>query len=82
MEIKPQCSVADAERVNGDVAIEFESGECALYSAALLHSLLSAATQLGDAAEEDWNFHRFGFRRAGRQLMISLRPSCITSPLT
>jgi hypothetical protein len=46
MEAAPQFRVVDAERLSGDVEIEFDSGECALYSAALLHSMLTRANKL------------------------------------
>jgi hypothetical protein len=46
MEPSPEPRVADAERVSGDVVIEFEDGKCALYSAALLHSMLARAIEL------------------------------------
>jgi hypothetical protein len=53
MEVTPQSRVVDAERVGGDVVVEFDSGECALYSAALLHSVLTRATELSDTLAEE-----------------------------
>jgi hypothetical protein len=53
MEVSPQSRVVDAERVGGDIVVEFDSGECALYSAALLHSMLTRATALSDTIAEE-----------------------------
>jgi hypothetical protein len=54
METASDCVVVYAERVGGDVIIEFNDGKCALYSASFLHSMLTEATEM-DASdyEED-----------------------------
>ena len=46
--------VVYAERVGGDVIIEFNDGKCALYSASFLHSILTQATEMDapDSEEE------------------------------
>ena len=44
--------VVYAERVGGDVVIEFNDGKSALYSASLLHSMLTQVTEI-DASDSD-----------------------------
>jgi len=46
MEPAPEHAVVYAERVCGDVVIEFNDGTSALYSAACLHSMLAQAAQV------------------------------------
>lgn len=53
MEAVVKFRVINAERVGGDVVIEFDCGECALYPAALLHSVLTHATEPSDAEFEE-----------------------------
>jgi hypothetical protein len=48
METKPAHHIAIAERMNGGVLIEFDSGESAIYSASLLYSVLAKAEPLPD----------------------------------
>jgi hypothetical protein len=45
--------VVYAERVGDDVVIEFDDGECALYSADLLRSMLAQATRVGSSLDGD-----------------------------
>ena len=54
MEALPECVVVYAERVGGNVIIEFNDGKSALYSASFLHSMLARATELeaSDSEEE------------------------------
>jgi hypothetical protein len=54
METASDCIVVYAERVGGNVIIEFNDGKCALYSASFLYSMLTLATELGapDSEEE------------------------------
>jgi hypothetical protein len=42
-----------AERVGGNVIIEFNDGKCALYPASFLHSMLTEATQLDTSDFEE-----------------------------
>ena len=44
--------ITHAERLKTGVIITFEDGKCALYSAALLHSVLSQAEELMDSDED------------------------------
>jgi hypothetical protein len=53
MEAASDCVVVYAERVGGDVIIEFNDGKYALYSASFLHSMLTEATQLDTSDFED-----------------------------
>jgi hypothetical protein len=52
MEAASECVVVYAERVGGNVIIEFNDGKCALYPASFLHSMLTEATQL-DTSDSD-----------------------------
>jgi len=49
-----ECVVVYAERVGGNVIIEFNDGKCGLYSASVLYSMLTQATDLNapDSEEE------------------------------
>jgi len=42
-----------AERVGGDVIIEFNDGKSALYSASFLHSVMTEAAELDTSDSED-----------------------------
>jgi hypothetical protein len=53
MEDPPDCDVVYAERLGGDVLIEFSDGEAALYSASLLRSIVDQATGLDEPDEPD-----------------------------
>jgi hypothetical protein len=44
--------VVYAERVGGNVIIEFNDGKCALYSASFLHSMLTQVTEM-DASDSE-----------------------------
>ena len=48
-----ECAVVYAERVGGDVIIEFNDGKSALYSASFLHSILAQAIELDGADSEE-----------------------------
>jgi hypothetical protein len=48
--------VVDAERMGGNLLIFFESGECALYPANLLHSILPEATTLDESGASEMDF--------------------------
>ena len=52
MKTASECVVVYAERVGGNVIIEFNDGKCALYSASFLHSMLTQATEL-DASDSE-----------------------------
>jgi len=52
MKTASECVVIYAERVGGNVIIEFNDGKCALYSASFLHSMLTQATEL-DASDSE-----------------------------
>jgi hypothetical protein len=52
MEAASDCVVVYAERVGGDVIIEFNDGKCALYSASFLHSMLTQVTEM-DASDSE-----------------------------
>jgi hypothetical protein len=52
MEAAADCVVVYAERVGGDVIIEFNDGKSALYSASFLHSMLTQATEM-DASDSE-----------------------------
>ncbi len=52
MEAASDCVVVYAERVGGDVIIEFNDGKCALYSASFLHSMLAQVTEM-DASDSE-----------------------------
>ena len=47
-----ECVVVYAERVGGNVIIEFNDGKCALYSASFLHSMLTQVTEM-DASDSE-----------------------------
>jgi hypothetical protein len=53
MEAASDCVVVYAERVGGNVIIEFNDGKCALFSAPFLHSMLTQATELGESESEE-----------------------------
>jgi hypothetical protein len=53
MEAASDCVVVYAERVGGNVIIEFNDGKCALYSASFLHSMLTQATEMDASDSED-----------------------------
>jgi hypothetical protein len=44
--------VVYAERVGGNVIIDFNDGKCALYSASFLHSMLTQVTEM-DASDSE-----------------------------
>ena len=46
MESEPEFHVVDAERVSDSVMVEFDDGECALYPASLLRSVLPQAVKV------------------------------------
>ncbi len=48
----PNPKVVYAERVGDDVVVEFDEGECALYPAFLLHSVLPQAVTIECPADE------------------------------
>jgi hypothetical protein len=49
----PDVRVVDAERVGEGVIVEFDDGECALYSATLLRSLLLQAVKVEEGELND-----------------------------
>jgi hypothetical protein len=53
METTPIPRVVYAERVGDDVIIEFDDGECALYPAPLLLSILPQAVKIECSASEE-----------------------------
>ncbi len=53
METASECLVVYAERVGGNVIIEFSDGKCALYSASILYSMLTQATDLNTPDSEE-----------------------------
>jgi hypothetical protein len=53
METASDCVVVYAERVGGNVIIEFNDGKCALYSASFLHSMLTQANNLDTSDSEE-----------------------------
>jgi hypothetical protein len=54
MEAASEYRVVHVERLSGDIIIEFNDGECALYSPSLLHTILGQATKLDEPdLEED-----------------------------
>jgi hypothetical protein len=53
MEAAPKYLVVYAERVGGNVIIEFNDGKCALYSASFLHSMLTQATEMDTSNSEE-----------------------------
>jgi hypothetical protein len=46
MESEPKFHIVDAERVSDGVMVEFDDGECALYPASLLRSILPQAVKV------------------------------------
>jgi hypothetical protein len=52
MKSVPQCRVVRVEKLGGGILIQFDTGEAALYSAALLHSMLNQAFVLPIATPE------------------------------
>jgi hypothetical protein len=48
-----ECVVVYAERVGGNVVIEFNDGKCALYSASFLHAMLAQAAELDASNSEE-----------------------------
>jgi hypothetical protein len=48
----PQCRVIRVEQLGGGILVQFDSGEAALYSAALLHLMLDQAFVLSMATNE------------------------------
>ena len=52
METASECVVVYAERVGGNVVIEFNDSKCALYPASFLHSMLTQATELDTSDSE------------------------------
>jgi hypothetical protein len=53
VEATPNPRIVYAERVGGDVIIEFDDGECALYPASLLFSILRQAVKIEFSDSED-----------------------------
>ena len=53
METASECDIVYAERVGGNVIIEFSDGKCALYSASVLHNMLAQATELDTDSDEE-----------------------------
>ena len=53
METIPIPRIVYAERVGDDVIIEFDDGECALYPASLLFSILRQAVKIEFSDSED-----------------------------
>ncbi len=53
METRPEPRMTYVERLGGGVAIGFDDGKTALYSAALLHSIFESAQELFDPDEDE-----------------------------
>jgi hypothetical protein len=57
MDCEPSPRVVYADRVGGGVAIEFDDGECALYTADLLDSMRRQAIKLDSTFDDDSESH-------------------------